>query len=701
MNTAWQIHRPWYIAVLLLWGWQTDFLWLALAMGLILEAPRLIKARVDISFADFERLWSFSSVVFLGVIFYLAMARQGLDAVGALTGVEPTADQPDAMRRMSGTALTFLRWLPFILFPFTASVAWSRTTVLPWSIFSMYEQARAKRQPLAPTPEWAQMLMHPGYFYIGVTLFAATTTTSHALYFLPLWLAVLMLTWWPWRSRSYGTGTWVIILLLLATTSIIAPFGHRATRAAWAAVEERFQGGGGAFGGGKTNPDQLSRRTAFGAIGALKQSGAILLRATTPDDQPPGLLREAAFNRFHGSLWATARHDFGPLDPTHVTNHAGNQLSTQPLLTITRATAEGDTPLALPNDGLRLHLVGQAQAEVGGLGAVRLRGGLPLAVYQVERGSASERDPEPQSDDLTLDRLDAQERAAVLAAAEAIGVQGLATEVAMERLERYFGTHFSYSLWQAPTTDGQQPLVRFLTTSHAGHCEYFATATVLLLRAAGIPARYAVGFSMNERYDQGWIARGRDAHAWCLVWNHGQWQDFDTTPGSWREQEQQSRPWFEGVSDRWADLWYRFDIWRQGGGRWQLLVFGFGMVVLAWIAWRQVRGSRWRRVGTSAGAAAMIPFGLDSEFFKVLALLEGSHHRPPHLPPGLWIRDLILPAGLDRQQLAEALGLHERLRFDPAGLPPSQRRRLAELSQSLHSAITTEQAGRAKLNSPK
>ena len=133
MSVNWHTYRPVIVPALLLWGWQADVLWLALAMGVVLEAPRLVRARFDISQADFDRLWSFSSVLFLAVIFYLALARQGLDAVGALTGAPPSADQPDGMHRMSGTALTFLRWLPFILFPFTMGVAWSRSTVLPWS----------------------------------------------------------------------------------------------------------------------------------------------------------------------------------------------------------------------------------------------------------------------------------------------------------------------------------------------------------------------------------------------------------------------------------------------------------------------------------------------------------------------------------------------------------------------------------------
>ena len=685
MSANWQTYRPLIFPALLLWGWQADLLWLALVMGVLIEAPRIVRARVDISPSDFDRLWSFSSVLFLAVIFYLALARQGLDAVGALTGAPPAADQPDGMHRVSGTALTFLRWIPFILFPFTMAVAWSRTTVLPWSTFSLYEQARAKRQPLVPPPEWATRPMHPGYLYLGVTLFAATTTAGHPLVFLPLLLVTLLIAWWPWRNRGYGMKTWLVVLVLLMGVSVIAPFGHQATRAAWAAVEERLQGGAGAFGGGKSNPDQISRRAAFGGFGTLKQSGAIILRATTPDEVAPGLLREASFNRYRGSMWDSHHREFEQIDA----GHASSGLSKTPLLTITRATADGDTPLAIPGNATALHLGGQAIAELGGLGALRLRGGLPLAVYQVERGASNVHDPLPEKDDVSLERLEAGERAAVEVASRELGLDGLPAEQVMARIESWFGKQFTYSLYQARRADGEGPLAHFLGESHSGHCEYFATATVLLLRTAGIPARYAVGYSMDERHGETWIARGRDAHAWCLVWVNGQWQDFDTTPGTWREAENSARPWMEGVTDSWSDFWHRFDLWRQEGGRWQLIIFIAGMVVLAWIAWRQLRGSTWRRVAPGGNAAAsMHLLGLDSEFMAVLDLLDQHERRPTHVPPARWLMTMTLPGGVDRAVLVEALTLHNRLRFDPAGLDSAQRLQLRELSQALAATIT-------------
>lgn len=63
------------------------------------------------------------------------------------------------------------------------------------------------------------------------------------------------------------------------------------------------------------------------------------------------------------------------------------------------------------------------------------------------------------------------------------------------------------------------PLSTFLLKNRSGHCEYFATATTLLLREVGIPARYAIGFSVSEfsPLENQFIVRGRDSHAWTLV----------------------------------------------------------------------------------------------------------------------------------------------------------------------------------------
>jgi hypothetical protein len=73
-----------------------------------------------------------------------------------------------------------------------------------------------------------------------------------------------------------------------------------------------------------------------------------------------------------------------------------------------------------------------------------------------------------------------------------------------------------------------------LFVSHSGFCEQFASAEVVLLRAAGVPARMAVGFSGGEPDGAGWRAlRRSDAHAWVEVWFPGVgWVTSDPTPAA-------------------------------------------------------------------------------------------------------------------------------------------------------------------------
>ena len=99
--------------------------------------------------------------------------------------------------------------------------------------------------------------------------------------------------------------------------------------------------------------------------------------------------------------------------------------------------------------------------------------------------------------------------------------------IVVKTLRGWFLGRFSYSRYLAGARPGRTALEEFLLTSRAGHCEYFASATVLLLRHAGIPARYTVGYAAHEwsTIEQRWLVRARDAHAWALAWIDGAWVD--------------------------------------------------------------------------------------------------------------------------------------------------------------------------------
>jgi hypothetical protein len=186
-----------------------------------------------------------------------------------------------------------------------------------------------------------------------------------------------------------------------------------------------------------------------------------------------------------------------------------------------------------------------------------------------------------------------------------------------------------------------------------------------------VPARYATGYAVVEysELEEVYVVRARHAHAWTRVWLNGRWVDLDPTPPDWLGTEtDRLAPAWERIADvlRWAAYrWAQREAFQAGDAWWGVLA-----LLVAILAWRLLKGKRVVRGGPEAGAAAAreIP-GADSEFYELVRAL----------PP----RDAgeTLTAWLGRVapgRYEEALGLHQRYRFDPRGLDDRERIRLRE-----------------------
>jgi transglutaminase-like putative cysteine protease len=193
-------------------------------------------------------------------------------------------------------------------------------------------------------------------------------------------------------------------------------------------------------------------------------------------------------------------------------------------------------------------------------------------------------------------------------------------------IERHLRTAYSYSL-DAGVSPSSDPLAWFLFEHRRGHCEYFASAMTVLLRAAWIPARVVTGFQSGSYNPiSGWhVIRASDAHAWVEAWLPGEgWVTFDPTPSAprpdtlslldrlslyadaadifWRE-------WVLGYDlDRQLTLAFRVDQSRRG-----LRFHGLEQT------WTSIQ-RRWSKLGdfTSHGAGTVLPV-----VFACVALLAG------------------------------------------------------------------------------
>ncbi|HSE43597.1 MAG TPA: DUF3488 and transglutaminase-like domain-containing protein [Acidobacteriota bacterium] len=98
-------------------------------------------------------------------------------------------------------------------------------------------------------------------------------------------------------------------------------------------------------------------------------------------------------------------------------------------------------------------------------------------------------------------------------------------------IKHYLQNNYEYSLTDI-TQDSKDPVSRFLFDKKSGHCEYFATSMVILLRHIGIPSRIVHGFLEGEYNELGgfYIVRNSDAHSWVEVYFDGTWASFDPSP---------------------------------------------------------------------------------------------------------------------------------------------------------------------------
>jgi len=140
-------------------------------------------------------------------------------------------------------------------------------------------------------------------------------------------------------------------------------------------------------------------------------------------------------------------------------------------------------------------------------------------------------------------------------------------------IQGWFHTQFGYTM-ELPRTARETSLEYFLFQRMEGHCEYFSSAMVMLLRTLGIPARQVNGFLGGDWNEfGGYLAvTGNQAHSWVEVWfpEHG-WVPFDPTPAGGPAAARAAGPGFrwpgrfflDGIHHRWSKWILDYSVARQ------------------------------------------------------------------------------------------------------------------------------------------
>ena len=675
------------LATLAFWGWQSGLLWAGIALGTVLESSRFIKARFDLADEDFRRIWNLCIVLTLAVAAIVFTTND--EGGGAINS--PTVNNTSSAT--VHTATTLLRWLPMTLFLFVAAQKFSERGVTPLSAISLAFRRRRKGGETSPERD-----LDVSYPYFIVCLFAAGFHANQGThtYF---WGQFILLAWaiWPARSRRFGISVWLVALVLAVT------LGYTGTRGIGLLVQAS-QSFDARFLSWMLRPktDSTQSITSMGRIGKLKLSPRIVIRLEPINGSPaPAYLREATYRFYHSQNQAwqagSAGNEFDPQSPEAggvnwnlvpgVTNRSAARIACY----LNGWSADLKVPeglLPLPTGSSRLENLPAVMLKMNKTGAV-LASGPGLVIFNARFGDGETFDSPPDAGTNLWDlSVPTNEVTSLNQVISEMNLAGADEEHKLQAVQNFFASKFTYNTWQGRdklATTNETALAKFLLSSRSGHCEYFATATVLLLRKLGIPARYAVGYSVHEPGGKGYVVRERDAHAWCLAWDSRKnvWEDFDTTPGSWIAAEEQRASAWQWLSDGWS--WLRFQIakfrWGQTNLR-QYVLWGL-VPVMALLLFQIIFRRRKRKAAAQnkkSGEKLFWP-GLDSEFYRLEARLAARGvPRQPSEPLADWLeRALAEPALTDlRAQLREILRLHYQHRFDPHGLDEAGRKLLAE-----------------------
>jgi hypothetical protein len=633
-------------AVLVFWGWQTDNLLAGVALALALEAPRRMALKFDLGAPEHSRIADLSTIGFVGIAILLAIDR------GVARGV-----------------LAAFIWLPVALAPVLAAQMFSASGRIPLSALFRYLRQLKARDPSVKDP-----LVDVSAVYVATTLLATGVAGGTG----PVYYAgvVLATAWALYAARPRHTNLLAFVALLAASAALghVVHQGHERLQLMvgnWI-TDWHLRG---------MDADPYRSTTDIGSLGRQKQIDTIVMRVHVPEKDAEGvrLLHRASYNAYLGTTWH-ARN--APMEALQA-GEGGASWTLAPAEPEWRARIvtrleRGRLLLPLPAGATRIEGFPASVVRRNALGAVHAELGGDWIEYQAGAASGIAAYSAPGGGDLVIPP---SERATFEWAADALALRGLSAEEAVERVRAHFD-RFSYSTFrERPVPRGETPLGDFMIRTRAGHCEYFAAATTLLLRAAGVPARYATGFAVLEysALEGAFVVRARHAHAWTRAWLGGRWVDLDTTPPSWFAEEEKLAPAWQGLSDllRWAGYrWSQRDEIKPSDA-WYLVL----AALVAILGWRLLRGRRVMPQGAAGPLAVVRRQGEDSEFYSVERTLAA---REPGESQAAWLAR-IAPA-LEPSRAArvrDALRLHLRYRFDPAGLGRTERARLAALCGAL------------------
>ncbi len=491
-------------AAVLFWGWQVHTLWIAVCLAILLELAGMVKSKFEFKPSDFNKFIDISTVLLAGTI-VIALTIEAQKAI-----------------------LILLKWLPLVFFPIIAAQVFSVKGKIDTQSFFLVSRKRMKRK------NYESKEIDISYIYsLFCILSAGMANTKGNLFYS---CAVLFFIWalWQVRSRRSSFLLWMICMLVAVISGYA---GHNTIRLTSMKISQWVM----EYYANYYDTNPFKSFTALGEIGKLKLSDKIVLRVSFKDYTfgRTYLLHNATYSKFVISNWFE-RSGFESIEPAkdktfwQINPSAENTRK----MTLYFRLLKKRAVLSLPSGVITISEMKTGACEKNAIQSVRIEDGPSLIKSVVSYTDKLSYDAEPNPRDFLIPE---KEMPAIAKIAKELAFENKSQEEILKIVQQYFLTKYTYSLDLKGKGNYTTPLQNFLNNTKEGHCEFFATATALLLRQAKIPARYSTGYIAHEysRMGNHLVVRQRDAHAWVKVFIRGQWRNFDTTPPSFLQADSQ------------------------------------------------------------------------------------------------------------------------------------------------------------------